>query len=125
MNLRARLALPTLLVLLWTLVVAPFAVARCAHGDGEIHFHAIGVNCGDEAEHDSGRTDCKTVPGEKIVVGADHAKVPPVPLAPAPLPVVVVPVPVVEETARIPFSQAPPEAAPPLRPGAGFSPLLI
>ena len=52
--LRRLAALPLALVLLWTMVIAPWTVARCEHACGETHLHALGGICdGDDCrEHD-------------------------------------------------------------------------
>lgn len=52
-------ALPLALILLWTMVVAPWAIARCEHACGETRMHALGAICDDDAGHcgDHARAD--------------------------------------------------------------------
>lgn len=126
-----------IVILLWTMVVAPFAVARCLHDSGVSHLHALGSDCHAAARtehpahagcsgHDAPSVECHAYEGSPAAP-ADNLALrtpPPADFTPAFVEFVVA----LAECAG-PGPQAP-ERAPPRHPprethGAGCLPLLI
>jgi len=130
MNLRRLSALPLSLLVFLTMVVAPYAVARCAHDDGETHLHALGSPCAEDNGSDrmaaSGKKNgaaCKTVPSDDVRAAGNTAETPPVLLAPAPHPFVITDVLISVEAPPTPPATAPPR--PDETTSRGAAPLLI
>lgn len=64
--LRRIAALPLALLVLWTMVVAPLAMAKCVHACGTSHLHAIGALC----DSDTGGDICS----DKNCLRESHGK---------------------------------------------------
>lgn len=144
--LRRLAALPLALVLFWTMVVAPWAMARCEHACGETRWHALGGPCSDDDEHcgdhacvdekhaDDDKTGRAGVPPACSPFKADTASQPDqTPTLKAPAPVDFIPVYPVSfvvadaagEPLLAPCANAPPTAPPRETHGRGALPLLI
>ena len=65
--LRRLVALPLALILLWALVIAPAAYARCEHDDGSTRMHALGAVCSDDDDDDGENRAC---PDNREISGA-------------------------------------------------------
>lgn len=140
--LRRLAALPLCLVLLWTMVIAPWTVARCEHACGETHLHALGGDCDGDAccehdcpdkKHDDGQTGCEGGSSACSPFKADPAT--PQDSAPAvkaPAPAVFIPVypeslvtpPESGDPVHSPHANAPPSSPPRHTHGRGALPLL-
>jgi hypothetical protein len=141
--LRRIAALPLALVLFWTMVVAPWTMARCEHACGETRWHALGGLCSDEDKccdcgHDHRDADGKTgSAGDSPACSpfkADSAPQPDhMPALKTPPPVDFIPVyPVsfvsviaIGEPLLAPCANAPPDIPPKETHGRGALPLLI
>jgi len=130
-----------MLVLLWTMVIAPSAVAQCEHPCGASHLHVLGDPCDqdDGSSCPDGQVHCEKTSGEKQVgeckafeagdaALGDHAPL----KAPSPTVYIAVYATVTPLLARIEVvgleanrSQAPPEIPPRETHGRGALPLLI
>jgi hypothetical protein len=141
--LRRLAALPLALVLFWTMVVAPWAIARCEHACGETRLHALGAACADD-DHcgDHACPDLTDLDGEKTgadsgscqLFQADDASAtgnapelktpPPADFVPAYPVFLVAPLPAAESI-LFPVANAPPDTPTKETHGRGALPLLI